>query len=671
MFPVFAQTLMIALMFVFTACSGGTLLTPPDDSATVAVPGTTEVSPEPTDTGTTVATTDPTTTVPVETTDTTQQVIDPATTDDDGDGFSEEQGDCNDADAAINPKAKEDYFKGGNGGKGHGDGVDNDCDGKIDETICACGLIKGYSSPANATVSEDLDVTQDDLDSGYEEDTATDTTDTSTDAGGKHHKIKKKAKKKAHKSLRKSRTKLCTAHLAELQALPAFDCVAKPATDDMPADNGGNTGNGDTGDDAGNSVPVTDADGDHVTTAAGDCDDTNKQVYPGHIDCATNNGAAAPGAGIDNDCDGTIDEDGDCTNAVPPGATDADGDHVTVAAGDCNDNDKETYPGHVDCLTNNGAAAPGAGVDNDCDGTIDEDGACTDAVPNGTSGGTPTDTDVDADGDHVTVAAGDCNDNDKQTYPGHIDCLTNNGAAAPGTGVDNDCDGTIDDDGDCTNAVPSGGTDADGDHVTVAAGDCNDNNKQVYPGHVDCLTNNGSPAPGVTVDNDCDGAVDEDGDCTNAVPNGNATPAPAADTDNDGDHVTVAGGDCNDADPQTYPGHIDCATNNGNPAPGAGVDNDCDGSTDEDLACTNAVPTGKTDADGDHVTVEDGDCNDSDKNEFPHHTDCVSNNGDATPGTGNDNDCDTAIDEDGPCTNGVPDTSTGARLLPNNHQSHP
>lgn len=53
-------------------------------------------------------------------------LIDEGTTayDDDGDGFSEEQGDCNDADVAVSPSGVE-----------IGDCKDNDCDGRMDEGV--------------------------------------------------------------------------------------------------------------------------------------------------------------------------------------------------------------------------------------------------------------------------------------------------------------------------------------------------------------------------------------------------------------------------------------------------------------------------------------------------------------------------------------------------------
>ena len=51
-----------------------------------------------------------------------EEEVDPLTTDDDGDGFSEEQGDCDDTTATIAPDIP-DYC----------DGVDEDCDDEIDE----------------------------------------------------------------------------------------------------------------------------------------------------------------------------------------------------------------------------------------------------------------------------------------------------------------------------------------------------------------------------------------------------------------------------------------------------------------------------------------------------------------------------------------------------------
>jgi hypothetical protein len=86
--------------------------------------------------------------------------------------------------------------------------------------------------------------------------------------------------------------------------------------------------------------------------------------------------------GIDNDCDGQTDEgteldcnDSDpstidtydaetnsCSNEPDP-SFDADGDTYTIAQGDCDDTNASIYPAAIEVVD---------GVDNDCDGDIDE-----------------------------------------------------------------------------------------------------------------------------------------------------------------------------------------------------------------------------------------------------------------------------------------------------------
>ncbi|MGA1796414.1 MAG: putative metal-binding motif-containing protein [bacterium] len=80
--------------------------------------------------------------------------------------------------------------------------------------------------------------------------------------------------------------------------------------------------------------------------------------------------------------------------------------YTAIRAGDCNDDDAAISPGAVEVCD---------GIDNNCDGTVDEG------------------FDLDADG--YTTCAGDCDDKDDTVYPG-----------APGThrGKDNDCNGIID-----------------------------------------------------------------------------------------------------------------------------------------------------------------------------------------------------------------------------------
>jgi hypothetical protein len=157
-----------------------------------------------------------------------------------------------------------------------------------------------------------------------------------------------------------------------------------------------------------------DADGDGWTTCGGECDDNDATVYPGAPeDCDF----------VDDDCDGQIDED-----------FDADADGWTTCNGDCNDADPAVNPSAVD---------PCDGLDNDCDGDVDEDA------------------DPDQDGDGYSACDGDCDEASADTYPG---------AAELCDGEDNDCDGDVDEDGACGDDDDSAGDDDDDD----SAGDDDD-----------------------------------------------------------------------------------------------------------------------------------------------------------------------------------------------------
>ena len=94
--------------------------------------------------------------------------------------------------------------------------------------------------------------------------------------------------------------------------------------------------------------------------------------------------------------------------------------------------------------------------------------------------------DDDYDGDGYSVAQGDCDDTDANRHPNGDESTEGSSTA----GVDNDCDGTANDGSDTT--------DDDGDGYSEADGDCDDTERNVYPG---------SPERSWRVDNDCDGIV--------------------------------------------------------------------------------------------------------------------------------------------------------------------
>ncbi len=332
----------------------------------------------------------------------------------------------------------------------------------------------------------------------------------------------------------------------------------------------------------GTPTPVpADGDGDGFSIADGDCDDGDAGTYPGAVEYSD---------GVDNDCDGEVDEDLD--------ATDDDGDGLSEWDGDCDDNDPTVYPEAME--------VPYDGVDQDCSGAD-----LTDVDGDGVDGG--------ADGE-------DCDDGDPGVYPGAAeiaydgvdqDCSGADLTDVDGDGVDGGADGADCDDEDpgrspLLEEVPydgvdqdcSGGdlTDVDGDGVDGGADgeDCDDED----PGRSPLL----EEVPYDGVDQDCSGA-----DLT--------------DVDGDGFDATQAGGqDCDDQDQYTHPGADEYAD---------GRDNDCDGSVDENLSTT--------DDDGDGYSEADGDCNDYDAS--------VYEGADEVPYDGIDQDCDgqdlTDVDQDG------------------------
>jgi MYXO-CTERM domain-containing protein len=344
-----------------------------------------------------------------------------------------------------------------------------------------------------------------------------------------------------------------------------------------------------------------------------DCDDTDDTIYPGAPEI--------PYDGIDQDCDGVdgldLDGDGypggpngtDCNDydaSINPSMTetpdgrdeDCDGivDEGTINYDD--DGDGYTENGG-DCNDGNDTVYPNAaetcnGVDDDCDGVIDNNSECYDDDGDcfcevGPCVGS-------SDPTCITLDDGDCNDGDPDVWPGD----PSGSDEIPDNGIDDDCDGVVDADVN----------DPDGDGYTVSGGDCDDSNATVYPGATEIADG---------LDNDCDGiidnntsAYDDDGDCYCELAPCVGSINPAC--------PTLAGGDCDDADATRNPGAIELEN---------GIDDDCDGVIDEG--------TDLTDDDGDGLSENQGDCDDTDPTIHPG-ADEIEN--------GIDDDCDGEIDED-------------------------
>ncbi|MCW5897817.1 MAG: putative metal-binding motif-containing protein [Flavobacteriales bacterium] len=315
---------------------------------------------------------------------------------------------------------------------------------------------------------------------------------------------------------------------------------------------------------------------------AGDCDDEDPEINPGVPELCN---------GIDDDCDGEIDE-----NPVDGQVwyRDADGDGY----GDIGSTEIACSmpPGYVanniDCDDTNAMINPARpelcnGIDDNCDGQIDEGACanCTDGIKNG------TETDVDCGG------------------PDCPPC-----AQGQGCDLNNDCGpGLVCQGGTCLPECP----DADGDGWTTCAGDCDDNNPNVYPGAFEIC--NG-------IDDNCDGQIDEGAcaNCTDGIKNGAETDVdcggpdcpPCAQgqgcdlnndcgpglvcqggtcqpecPDADGDGWTTCAGDCDDNNPNVYPGAFEFCN---------GIDDNCDGQIDEGACanCTDGIKNGtETDVD--------------------------------------------------------------------------
>ena len=527
-------------------------------------------------------------------------VIEVCTADEDEDGYTEEDGDCDDRDASVYPGADEVC-----------DGADNDCDGETDESDAL--------DPATWYLDGDGD--------GYGD---ADSTTEACDAP--------------------------TGYVADDTDCNDGDAAISPAAveacDGIDNDCDGETDESDASDvidwyldldgdgygDPSESVYRCEMPAGYVGDST-DCDDSDAMVSPSGVELCD---------GFDNDCDGSTDED-DAAD-VSTWYADADGDGYGIPGvstdrcyaptgyvsepTDCNDADSAISPLATEVCDE---------IDNDCDGFTDEGVETTWYADSDGDGHGDLSSSIDACTPMIgyVMDATDCNDTDGTISPLATELCD---------GLDNDCDGSTDED-DAAD-VSTWYADEDGDGSGDAAswfesceppsgyiaddGDCNDSDAAIHPSAAEVCDE---------IDNDCDGDIDsDDSSISDAV-------AWYVDADGDGygnaDYAvetcerppgyTADSSDCDDGSAASHPGAYEICD---------GMDNDCDGSSDEDDAIDASVWYADADGDGyGDATVTDESC-EAPGGFVADATDCADDDAGAHPDSdevpydGVDQDCD-------------------------------
>ena len=457
-----------------------------------------------------------------------------APTDADGDGSPEGE-DCDDGDPAVNPSAEE-----------RCDGLDNNCDGAIDEgvtgTFYADADGDGYGDDASSTASCEAP-------EGY------------ATLGGD-----------------------CD------DADPAYNPGAAETECDDPNDYN-----------CDGAVGYADNDGDGFA-ACQECDDFDAAVSPDAVEVCDerdNNCDGAIDEGVTTTSYADTDGDGYGDADYPVEACEVPAGYSTDAT-DCDDGDVAVNPAAQEICDSR---------DNDCDSLIDDADDSVD-LSTGATSYADADGDGYGDADAPTLScatpegavsnAEDCDDGDAAVSPAATEVCDER---------DNDCDGAADDDdgsldlGSASTWYADGDSDGYGDAdvttqacdtpsgFTASATDCDDGDAAVSPAATEICD---------TIDNDCDSLIDDDDSSLRA----SSRTSWYADDDGDGfgdlsDRTraceapsaahTTDSADCDDADAAVNPDATEACDD---------ADNDCDGVVDQivylETNFDSGLPTGLT-----------------------------------------------------------------------------
>jgi len=484
------------------------------------------------------------------------EVITRSAIDDDLDGFSEDDGDCDDTDSDVYPGAEE-----------MENGDDDDCDDIVDEgTDAYDDDLDGFTENDDDCDDGDADVfpgateecngIDDDCDTTVDEDTVC------VDDDGDSY----------HEGTGDCDDTDATIYPGADETLDGVDEDCDGLIDE------GTAAFDDDGDCYCEEAPCTgSANGSCSTIDGGDCDDDDDDINPDAVEVCDE---------IDNDCDGGEDIDAvDASTWYADSDSDGYGDPTstteaceqpinyvgTVGTGldDCDDSDANINPGETELCD---------GEDDDCDGTIDEAGAADASI-------WYEDDDSDGYGDAGSSVAAcdepsgytdnndDCDDSESSINPDGSESCNDE---------DDDCDGDIDE-GVGTTWYGDGDGDGFGDPTdSVVACDAPAN----YEGNdEDC--DDGNSAINPDADEICDGA---DNDCNSAIDEDSATDASTWYLDDDSDgygDASVTTEACEEPPGYVY-SDTDCDDSEAAVNPGASeacdsVDNDCDSDIDEDV----------------------------------------------------------------------------------------